>query len=60
VRDRQTNGLFERLKVGEGTRLIDVACGSGFAAHLATDLGATVLVPRGTDRKSVVSGKSVG
>jgi SAM-dependent methyltransferase len=34
--------LFERLDVGEGTRLIDIACGSGFAAHLAADLGATV------------------
>ena len=34
--------LFERLHVGEGLRLLDIACGSGFAAHLAADHGATV------------------
>jgi SAM-dependent methyltransferase len=34
--------LFERLHVGEGVRLLDIACGSGFAAHLAADRGATV------------------
>jgi SAM-dependent methyltransferase len=34
--------LFERLKVGERVRLLDIACGSGFAARLAADRGATV------------------
>jgi SAM-dependent methyltransferase len=34
--------LFERLSVGDGTRLLDVACGSGFAAQIAAGRGATV------------------
>ena len=34
--------LFDHLKVGQGTRLLDIACGSGFAAHLAAGRGATV------------------
>ncbi len=34
--------LFDRLGVGEGTRLIDIACGSGFAARLAADGHAQV------------------
>jgi SAM-dependent methyltransferase len=28
--------LFDRLGVGEGVRLLDIACGSGFAAQLAS------------------------
>lgn len=34
--------LFEELKVGSGVRLLDIACGSGFAAHLAAERGAAV------------------
>ena len=29
--------LFDRLGIGGGVRLIDIACGSGFAAHLAAE-----------------------
>ncbi|GAC1374758.1 MAG: hypothetical protein NVSMB4_02510 [Acidimicrobiales bacterium] len=40
---RQANdGLLDRLGVGRGTRLFDVACGSGFAARRAADRGAIV------------------
>ena len=34
--------LFDRLGVGAGTRLLDVACGSGLAANAAARRGATV------------------
>jgi SAM-dependent methyltransferase len=34
--------LFEELSVGHGVRMLDIACGSGFAAHLAAERGATV------------------
>ena len=34
--------LFDRLGVGEGVRHIDIACGSGFAAHLAAERNARV------------------
>jgi len=34
--------LLDRLKVGDGTRLLDIACGSGFAARLASGRGAIV------------------
>jgi len=34
--------VFDRLGVGAGTRHLDVACGSGFAANLAHHRGATV------------------
>ena len=34
--------VFERLKVGPGTRLLDVGCGAGLAAQLATQRGAQV------------------
>ena len=34
--------LFDRLGVGEGVRHIDIACGSGFAAHLAAERNAQV------------------
>lgn len=34
--------LFDKLGVGAGTRVLDVACGSGFAAQLAARRGATV------------------
>jgi ubiquinone/menaquinone biosynthesis C-methylase UbiE len=34
--------LFERLHVGDGVRLLDIACGSGFAVHLAAERGAIV------------------
>ncbi len=34
--------LFDRLGIGDGERLLDIACGSGFAAHLAAERQATV------------------
>jgi len=34
--------LFDRLGIGDGVRLIDIACGSGFAAHLAAERNAQV------------------
>jgi SAM-dependent methyltransferase len=34
--------LFDRLRVSDGVRLLDIACGSGFAAQLASDRGAVV------------------
>ena len=34
--------LFDRLAVGDGTHLLDIACGSGFAAHLAAERQANV------------------
>jgi ubiquinone/menaquinone biosynthesis C-methylase UbiE len=36
------DALFSRLGVGPGTRLLDIACGSGLAASLAHSRGATV------------------
>ncbi|MGH9090058.1 MAG: class I SAM-dependent methyltransferase [Acidimicrobiales bacterium] len=34
--------VFDQLAVADGTRLLDIACGSGFAAHLARERGAAV------------------
>jgi SAM-dependent methyltransferase len=34
--------VFDRLEVGDRVRLLDVACGSGFAARIAADRGAVV------------------
>jgi len=34
--------LFDRLGIGDGVRLIDIACGSGFAARLAAERSALV------------------
>lgn len=34
--------VFERLGVGVGVRLLDIACGSGMAANVASRLGASV------------------
>jgi ubiquinone/menaquinone biosynthesis C-methylase UbiE len=34
--------LFDRLGIGVGARLLDIACGSGFAAHLAAERQAEV------------------
>jgi len=34
--------LFDHLEVGAGVRLLDIACGSGFAARLASRRGAQV------------------
>jgi SAM-dependent methyltransferase len=34
--------VVTRLGVHKGTRLLDIGCGSGFAAAMAADLGATV------------------
>ena len=46
IAEPQNEALFARLLdacgVGEGTRLLDVACGSGFAAAMAAARGATV------------------
>ena len=40
---RTANGLiFDRIGVEPGTALLDVACGSGFAASLAAARGCTV------------------
>jgi SAM-dependent methyltransferase len=40
---RQANEtLFDQLGVGPGTRLLDIACGSGYAASLAAGRGAEV------------------
>jgi ubiquinone/menaquinone biosynthesis C-methylase UbiE len=34
--------VFDQLAVASGTRLLDIACGSGFAAHVASERGAAV------------------
>ena len=34
--------IFDQIGVGAGIRLVDIACGSGFAAHLAHQRGAAV------------------
>ncbi len=34
--------IFTQIAVVDGTRLLDIACGSGFAAHLASERGAVV------------------
>jgi SAM-dependent methyltransferase len=34
--------VFDQLAVADGTRLLDIACGSGFAAQLASERGAAV------------------
>jgi ubiquinone/menaquinone biosynthesis C-methylase UbiE len=34
--------MFTRLQVGPGVQLLDIACGSGLAARIATGAGATV------------------
>ncbi len=39
---RANDALFDRAGVGPGTRLLDIACGSGYAASVAADRGATV------------------
>jgi ubiquinone/menaquinone biosynthesis C-methylase UbiE len=36
------DALFERMNVGPGTELLDIACGSGYAATVAAGRGATV------------------
>src|SRR5215469_978265 len=36
------DALFDRLGVGPGTRLLDIACGSGYAASVAAERGAVV------------------
>jgi SAM-dependent methyltransferase len=36
------NVVFDRLALGTGTRYLDVACGSGFAANIASQRGAVV------------------
>lgn len=39
---RANDALFDRTRVGPGTRLLDIACGSGYAASVAADRGAQV------------------
>ena len=39
---RANDALFDRGGVGPGTRLLDIACGSGYAASVAAGRGATV------------------
>ena len=36
------DALFDRTSVGPGTELLDIACGSGYAASVAACRGATV------------------
>ena len=36
------DALFDRAGVGSGTRLLDIACGSGYAASVAAGRGAVV------------------
>ncbi len=36
------DALFDRAGVGQGTRLLDIACGSGYAASVAAGRGASV------------------
>jgi SAM-dependent methyltransferase len=37
------DALFDRAGVGQGTRLLDIACGSGYAASVAAGRGAEVV-----------------
>ncbi len=39
---RVNDALFDRAQVGPGTRLLDIACGSGYAASVAAGRGAEV------------------
>jgi SAM-dependent methyltransferase len=39
---RANDALFDRTGVGPGTRLLDIACGSGYAASVAAARGAEV------------------
>jgi SAM-dependent methyltransferase len=39
---RVNDALFDRAGVGPGTRLLDIACGSGYAASVAAGRGAVV------------------
>jgi SAM-dependent methyltransferase len=39
---RANDTLFDRTGVGPGTRLLDIACGSGYAARVAAERGAAV------------------
>ncbi len=39
---RANEKLFDQTGVGEGTRLLDIACGSGYAAAIAAHRGAEV------------------
>jgi SAM-dependent methyltransferase len=39
---RANDALFDRAGVGPGTRLLDIACGSGYAASVAAGRGAIV------------------
>jgi SAM-dependent methyltransferase len=39
---RANDALFDRAGVGAGTRLLDIACGSGYAAGVAAGRGAEV------------------
>ena len=39
---RVNDALFDQAQVGPGTRLLDIACGSGYAANVAAGRGAEV------------------
>ena len=52
--------VFDQLAVADGTRLLDIACGSGFAAHLALDPGFGLPQPvRGREDSVGVAGDQV-
>ncbi len=40
--ERQRRAVLTGLGVGQGTRLLDIACGSGYAASVAAGRGASV------------------
>ena len=39
---RANDAVFDRTGVGPGTHVVDIACGSGYAANMAAERGATV------------------
>ena len=52
--------LFDRLSVGHDVQLLDIACGSGFAAQLASRLGAAVSGIDASEELVTIAGKDAG